>query len=350
MKRMLTLSVLASMVFVLSAADDKNGAARQSGTAASSPIVMEIDGAKITLADFERERPSALFQARNAFYTAERKALEEYADDVLLKRQAQKENVTVDKLLELHVKSTIAADPSEDALRVYYEGIETAEPFESARPQIVAHIREKRMSVAKKAYLQTLHDQLKVSIVVDSPRSTISLVDTPVRGPMNAPVTLVEYADYECPYCQQVQGDLDKLESEFKGRLAFAYKDIPLPMHAHARKAAEAAQCAGVQHKYWEFHDELLKSRLLDIPQLKADAQKLGLDSKAFDACLDGGQRSPSFEATLDEARKLGLSGTPSFFLNGRFFSGVMKYEQLRQLVEDELKTVSTQEQRASRQ
>jgi protein-disulfide isomerase len=345
MMRILKFPILASMVFVLNAADDSNGVARM-----NSPVVMEIDGTKITLADFEHDRPSALFQARNTFYTAERKAIDDYADDLLLKRQAKKENLTVDKLLEKHVSSTIAADPSEEALRVFYEGVDTAEPFEAVRGQIVSHIREKRISVAKKAYLQTLRDQGGVSIVLDSPRSTVSLVDTPVRGPMNAPVTLIEYADYECPYCQQMQGDLDKLETEFKGKLAFAYKDTPLPMHAHARKAAEAAQCAGVQNKYWEFHDELLKTKQLDLTQLKADAQKLGLDVKAFDTCLDGGQRASVIEANLDDAKKLGISGTPSFFLNGRFISGVLKYEQMRVMVEEELKKVSTKEQRASRE
>jgi protein-disulfide isomerase len=123
---------------------------------------------------------------------------------------------------------------------------------------------------------------------------------------------------------------------------------MPLPMHAHARKASEAAQCAGLQNKYWEFHDEMMKNRQLEVSQLKTDAQKLGLDVTAFNKCLDSGQESAQIQANLDEAQKLGLTGTPSFFLNGRFFSGVMKYEQLHQLVEEELKNSSTPAQRAS--
>jgi protein-disulfide isomerase len=340
-KRILTFSVLASAVCVLSAAD-ANGQAP--GTNAA---VVEINGMKITLAEFEHERPAALFQARNAYYEAERKALEEYANDVVLKRQAQKEKLTTAQLLDLHVNSKIAADPSEDALRLYYEGVDTTETFEEARPKIIAHIREKRIAAIKKTYLQSLHDQANIAILLEAPRTPISLANTPVRG-AGASVTLVEYADYECPYCQQMQGELDKLEAEYKGRLAFAYKDMPLPMHAHARKASEAAQCAGRQNKYWEFHDEMLRSKQLDVPQLKADAVKFGLDTKAFDSCLDGGQQSAAIQSNLDEAQRLGLTGTPSFFLNGRFISGIMKYEQLRQLVEEELKKPATPEQRAS--
>jgi protein-disulfide isomerase len=149
---------------------------------------------------------------------------------------------------------------------------------------------------------------------------------------------LVEYADYECPYCQQVQPTLDRLESEFKGKIAFAYKDLPLPMHPHAQKAAEATQCAGMQGKYWEYHDLLLKTKGLDLPQLKSAASQLGLESARFDKCLDSGERAEAVKGTLDEAQKLGLQGTPSFFLNGRYFSGIMTYDQMRQMMEEELR------------
>jgi protein-disulfide isomerase len=159
-----------------------------------------------------------------------------------------------------------------------------------------------------------------------------------LKGNANAPLVLVEYADYECPYCQLAEPDLEKLTTAFAGKIAFAFKDLPLPMHAHAQKAAEAAQCAGVQGKYWEYHDLLFKTKELEVPQLKAKAKDLGLDLKAFDACLDGGARADSIKSVLQEAQTLGLQGTPSFFLNGRFVNGMPKYEQLRQMVEEELK------------
>jgi protein-disulfide isomerase len=284
-----------------------------------------------------------LFQARNSFFEAEKKAVDEYIEDYLLERQAQKENLTVDKLLELHVNSTIAKDPDDAALRVYYEGVDTTEPFEAVRDKILDHVRQRRLAKAKAAYMQTLRSQAKISVEVQAPRIQISLTNTPVRGPVAAPVTLVEFADYECPYCQQIQPTLDRLETEFKGRLAFAYKDMPLPMHAHAEKAAEASQCAALQGKYWEYHDLIEKTKALEVPQLKAGAGQLGLETAAFDKCLDSGERAGAVKSTMDEAVKLGLQGTPSFFLNGRFISGGMSYDQMRQLVEDELKRSSAQ-------
>jgi protein-disulfide isomerase len=335
--RTLICSFLGSAALMFAASD--GGAEAKS----DNPVAVEIDGTKITMSDFESKRPLALFQARNNFFEAERKALEAYAEEYLLERQAQKENLTVAQLLDKHVNSTIAGNPDDDALRLYYEGIETAEPFDAARSKILDHIREKRIATAKKAYLQSLHDQAKIAVVLAPPRAPISLSNTPIHGAANAPVTLVEFADYECHYCQVAQPDLDKLQAEFKGKLAFAYKDLPLPMHGHAEKASEAAQCAGVQNKYWEYHDELFKTAELELPQLKSAAGKLGLDTKAFDECLDSGKGVPAIQATLEEAQKLGLQGTPSFFLNGRFINGIMKYEQLKQMVEDEIKSTSNQ-------
>src|ERR1022692_1681623 len=170
-------------------------------------VVAEIDGMRITLAQFESKRPSALFQARNSFFDAEKKAVEEYIDDLLLERQAQKENVTVAQLLERHVNGTIAKDPDDAVLRVYYEGVDTNEPFEAVRDKILDHLRQRRLAKEKNAYVQALRGQARITVDVAPPRIEISLKNTPVRGPAGAPLVLVEYADYECPYCQQVRSE-----------------------------------------------------------------------------------------------------------------------------------------------
>ncbi len=227
-------------------------------------VIAEIDGTRLTLAQFESRRPSALFQARNTFIEVEKQAIQAYIDDFLVERQAQKENVTVAELLERHVNTTIAKDPDDTALRVYYEGLDTKEPFEAVRDKIIEHIREVRLAKAKTAYIQSLRSQAKISLELEPPRIEISLKNASVRGPADAPLVLVEYADYECPYCQQVQPALDRLEADFKGRMAFVYKDMPLPMHPHAQKAAEASRCAELQGKYWAYHDLLEKNKALE--------------------------------------------------------------------------------------
>ena len=205
-------------------------------------IALEVNGVKFTLSELERQRPAAMFQARSNYYEAARRSLEEYAQDYLLEQQARKEHLTVPELLERHVNNAIASDPGEETLRVYYETADTTESYESVRVKLIDAIRQKRIAKAKTAYLESIRSQATVAILLEPPRAPIAPTGVPVRGPANPRVLLTEFADYECPYCQQVQPTIEKLEAEFKGKLAFTYKDFPLPMHPNAQKAAEASR------------------------------------------------------------------------------------------------------------
>jgi len=307
------------------------------GMSGSNDVVVEISGKKLTLADFEKKRPVGLFQARNTFYQAEKKALEEFVDQYILEQQAQKENVSVDKLLDLHVNSTLPPEPTEEAIRVYFEGVDTPQTFDEVKDQIKDVIRQRRLAKAKKTYVDGLRAEAKVAYYLAPPRALPVLKETPVLGPKDAPVVVVEYSDYECPYCQAGQADLDKVIAEFKGKMSFAYKDVPLPMHPHAQKAAEAAHCANDQGKFWEYHDLLFASKQLEIPQLKEHARTLKLDTAAFDKCLDSGAQADQVKSTLEEGQTLGLQGTPSFLINGRFFGGSLTYQELQKIIQEEL-------------
>jgi protein-disulfide isomerase len=329
-----TVACVFSTVLILGAADSDVGR-----RPAVNSILVEVDGVKITLADFESKRPAGLFQARNNFYEAERKAVDEFVSDYLLIREAQKEGTTVPALLERHANGGGFKPPSEETLRVYYEGVDTTEPYEAVRDKIVEAIRTRRLAKAKSAYLQSLRNQAKIEFLLSPPRAPISMKDTPVRGSASAPVTIVEFADYECPYCQQIQPVVDKLLSDYPGKIAFAFKDFPLPNHAHAQKAGEAAHCAQAQGKYWEFHDLLFTTRQFEVPKLKEAAQTLKLDVESFNKCLDSGTQSETVKTQFEESQALGLPGTPAFFVNGRLINpnGTVSYDTLRGLVDEEL-------------
>jgi protein-disulfide isomerase len=193
--------------------------------------------------------------------------------------------------------------------------------------------------------MQSLRSKDPIIIRLAPPRAPISMKDVAVRGAASPRVTLLEFADFECAYCQQAQPLLNKIEAEFKGKLAFAYKDYPLNMHPNAQKAAEASHCAGAQGKYWEYHDMLFANQQLDVPALKNDARDLKLDTAAFTTCLDSGQMAGAVKDQASEAQSLGLQGTPSFFVNGRYvsFSGPVTYERLRGVIAEELSAVEGQ-------
>jgi len=304
-------------------------------------VAVEINGVKLTLKDLEQKRASVLFQARTNYYETERKVIDDVVDEYLLDQQAKKEGVTVAELLERHVNAQVAKDPSEEALHVYYEGVDTSESYESVRGKIVDSLRQRRQAKAKAAYLQSLRSQTPIILRLPPPRTLISMQDVPVRGAAKSRVRVVEFADYQCPVCQQFEPVMEKLEADFKGKIEFAFKDFPLSMHPDAPKAAEAAHCAGAQGKYWEYHDLMFAKKRLDEAALKNYATDLKLDTTNFNTCLDKGQMTTLVNTQANEAQALGVPGTPTIFVNGRFVSGNLTYEKLHAIIAEEISATS---------
>jgi protein-disulfide isomerase len=340
-----TLGLMFTTALMLGAADNAAGRNQTSDTA-----LVSVNGTRVTLGEFESKRPAGLFQARNNYYEAERKAIDEFVSDYLLIKEAQKEGTTVPELLERHANGGGFKAPSEETLRVYYEGVDTTEPYEAVRDKIIEAIRTRRLAKAKTTYLQSLRNQASIQFLLSPPRAPLSMKDTPVRGVAGAAVTIVEFADYECAYCQQIQPVVDKLLADYDGKIDYAFKDFPLPMHTHAQKAAEAAHCAQAQGKYWEYHDLLFASRQFEVSQLKDAARSLKMDSESFSKCLDSNSQADVVKAGFEEAQSLGLPGTPAFFINGRLINpnGTVSYETLRQLVDEELASSQRAKQSAS--
>jgi protein-disulfide isomerase len=302
----------------------------------SEQVIAEVAGQKLTVADLQQQQGGKLLQARYQYYMNQRKALDQLIDDKLIELEAKNRHLSVEQLLNTVVYKDVK-DPTEDQLQVYYEGMESTESYESVRDRVLEHIRELRKDKARATFVKQLRSNAQVQVLLEPPFADVDLKDAYVHGPKNAPVTLVEFADYECPYCQKITPELQKLEKEYPDRLAVVYKDFPLPMHHTSEKAAEAARCAGEQGKFWEYHDVLFYSKLLQISDLKAHARVLKLDGDRFDKCLDDGAETAPVKKNLEEARQLGLTGTPSFFVNGHFFSGAADYNVLKEMVEMQL-------------
>jgi len=299
-------------------------------------VVAEVGGQKLTSGDLERQEGGKLLQARYQYYLNQRKALDDLIDSQLLANEAAKKHLTVDQLLEQEVYKQVK-DPTEDQLQVYYEGLDTQQPYEAIRVQVLEHIRELRRSKARAAYVEALRKQADISVLLMPPMANVDLTNSYIRGPRDAEIVLVEFADYECPYCEKVTPGLQQLRKEYGDKVAVAFKDLPLPMHRRAEKAAEAARCAGAQGKFWEYHDVLFSSKLLEVPDLKKHARELQLNGDRFDQCLDNGEMAGLVKKDLEEGKSLGLTGTPSFFINGHFFSGAVDYAGLKQMVDLQL-------------
>jgi protein-disulfide isomerase len=299
-------------------------------------VIAEVGGQKLTLGDLQQQQGGKLLQARYQYYMNQRKALDQVIEDKLIEIEAKNRHLSTDQLLNTVVYKDLK-DPTEDQLQVYYEGMEATESYESVRDRVLEHIRELRREKARAAYVKQLRSNAQVQVLLAPPFADVNVKDAYVHGDKNSPVTLVEFADYECPYCQKITPELQKLEKEYGDRLAVVYKDFPLPMHHTSQKAAEAARCAGEQGKFWEYHDVLFYSKQLQVAELKAHARVLKLDGDRFDKCLDDGAETAPVKKDLEEAHGLGLTGTPSFFVNGHFFSGAADYNVLKEMVELQL-------------
>jgi protein-disulfide isomerase len=311
-----------------------------SAVSQDTTVVAEIGGHPVTADDLLQKEAGKLLQARYKYYVAERDALQEYIDNELLEMQAKKESITVDELLKRHVTVSVQ-EPTEDQLRFYYEGVQTDEAYEIARPKIIDTIHQLRMNKAKEAYVTDLRAQYGVVIELSQPTGKVEVGSDPRIGPEQAPVQIVEFADYECPYCQSVSGDLKRLREQFGNQVSFVYKDYPLPMHPLAARAAEAARCAGEQGKFWEYHDSLFETKRLQNSDLKQQAHDLKLDTAAFGKCLDSSAEASVVKKDVVEGQRLGLTGTPSFFVNGHFMSGAIGYMKLRETVLQELAAIT---------
>ena len=305
--------------------------------AESDGVVAEVSGHKLTAEYLQQKESGKLLQARYQFYINERKALEELIDDQLLTNEARAKGLTVDQLLEKEAYKEVK-DPTEDQLQVYYEGIDTKESYDAVRTQVLEHIRETRRNKAKATYIEGLRKNANITVLLMPPSVDVDIAGSYRRGPKDAEVTIVEFADYECPYCVQVNPHIQELKKDYGDKIAIVFKDMPLPMHHKAQKAAEAARCAGEQGKFWEYHDVLFYSGgTLTVPQLKEHARVLKLNGERFDQCLDNGEMAAAVKKDLEEGKSMGLTGTPSFFVNGHFFSGAVDYGLLKQMVEQQL-------------
>ena len=176
----------------------------------------------------------------------------------------------------------------------------------------------------------------------------VSMNDDPVKGDLNAPVTIIEFSDFQCPYCGRFfQSTLTEIERDYikTGKVRYVFRDFPLEFHKQAPKASEAANCAGEQGKYWEMHDKLFANQTtLMVDKLKQYAAEIGLDSGPFDACLDSGKYAEEINRDIEDGKKAGVSGTPSFFIGksqgkgkeitGKRIVGARPYELFKQIID----------------
>jgi len=310
--------------------------------------VAVIDGEPLSRATLDEAVAPQIAKLDEQAYEIRKQQLDDLINDRLFAAEAKRRGVTVDALIatEVTAKAGDVADADVQAFIATNRRRLPADPT-ALVPQIKDYLTNERIKARREAFANDLRTKAHVQVLLKMPpfyRAPIDLAGAPSKGPDGAPVTIVEFSDFHCPYCRGVQSTLDQLLAKYPTQVRLVYKHFPLDdRHPQARRVAEASWCAQRQNKFWEFHDAVYASTPDGSESMISGlATKAGLDMKAFGECLSSGKASSMVQTQIDEGGHYGVDGTPGFFVNGRFLSGAVPLATFTQVVDEELETAKT--------
>jgi protein-disulfide isomerase len=309
-------------------------------------VVATVGGARITLGEVDARAltaPAANFgnlPLSQALYEARRAVLEDMIGNRLIEAEAKTRGVEREALVQQEINAKIAT-PTDPEVADWYKANQArvqGATLEQVSAPIRALLLQERTGTARRAYVDRLKASTSVTVTLDPPRAAVSDGGRPSKGPANAPVQIIEFSDFECPFCFRANPTVAQVLSTYGDRVRLVYRHLPLPNHPNARPAAEAAACANDQGRFWDYHDRLFANQAkLSVLDLKQHAADLKLDTDKFNACVDARRFQKDVDADLDAAQLLGVSGTPHFFINGRALSGAQPFEAFKAVIDEEL-------------
>jgi protein-disulfide isomerase len=307
--------------------------------AAKSPTVAVVAGQAIDLAQVDALVAPQLVEVRSREYDLRSQALDELVARALIAKEAAARGVAADALDRAEVLEKAVVSDAE--VKAYYDAnkarITIPEP--EALKQIRDGLTRQRQSERRSAFASELRAKYEVKILLEPYRVHVDLADAPVRGNPKAPVTVVEFSDFQCPFCERARPTVARVRQFYGDKVRWVFRHFPLSFHPYAEKAGEAAACAGDQGRFWEMHDQLWAHHdKLDVADLRGYAGAIGLDTAAFDRCLDSGRHAGLVERDRAAGVSYGVSGTPAFFVNGRPLVGAQPFEAFQEVIDDELR------------
>jgi protein-disulfide isomerase len=335
------------MALACSTPAQQQSAAPAAAVPTGSDVAARIGTRTITVKELDdrwrADQPSEQAQAVQQLYDGRKTALEAIVADMLIEQAAKAKGQSPDQFREAEVarRVTPVTDGQIAAFFAQNQGQMQGRPLEQMRPAIRNYLEDQQRATA----FQSLIAELRkggpaVNVILDAPRYTVNVAaDDPVLGAASAPVTLVEFSDFQCPFCARVMPTLKKVKEAYGDRVRIVWKDFPLTsIHPQAFKAAEAAQCAREQGKFWELHDVLFANQqALEPAQLKQHAASVGVDVAKFNACFDASKYGERVQQQMSMGAQLGVGSTPSIFINGRLVAGAQPYEVFAGIIDEEL-------------
>jgi protein-disulfide isomerase len=322
--------------------------AANAGEPAPDAVVATFgDGQKVTFSELNDRIKEPLANLDKQKYELRKRGLEGLVTERLVQAEAKKRNLTEDQFLKAEIDDKVA-QPSDDKVKEVFDGAKGQLPpgatLEQMKPQIVDFLTGQQKQDRAKQLFDDLRKQANVQYKLPEPprppveRKTVAATG-PSKGPAGAPVTIVEFSDFQCPFCSRAIAAVDEVTKTYGDKVHLVFRNFPLDFHKDAQKAAEAAQCANDQGKFWEMHDKLFASQAqgLGVDNLKKFAGDLKLDTAKFNKCLDSGEKAAVVKADQADGAKVGVNGTPAFFINGIMLSGAQPFDEFKTLIDAEL-------------
>ena len=342
---MASLALLGLVGSVLPAcAGEKSAATKPAAVAAAADKnapVAEVNGKVVTMADLETMLAPQLQKLEQQRQQLLEQGLDRLVEQKLMETEAAARGIDVLALQQAEIQGKISEVTDAEVATWYQENQARVQgrPLEQIAPQIKQFLTQQRGQTVQEDFIKSLRAKYKTRILMDVARVAVAEAGSPSKGgPVGSPVTIIEFSDFQCPFCSRVNPSIDQAKATFGDKVRFVFRQFPLNIHPQAPKAAEASLCANEQGKFWEMHDALFANQQkLSVPDLKATALTVGVDGAKFDACLDSGKMAEIVARDMADGQTAGVSGTPALFVNGRFINGAVPYEELAKVINDEL-------------
>ena len=318
---------------------------RQAPEAAAEQPVAVIHGEPIYEKDYHESIRPETYNIQLEAYNLELQTLRNLIDTRLLKEEAEAQGITQQELVEREVLPLVPEPDEQEVERRFAQSLFSGQGARS-REDIRNDIKQERVNEARETYFSTLRERAGVEIYLPRPRMEVEIAPSRIRGNVEAPITMVQFSDFECLHCMQAYATVNSVLRRYEGKVALAFLDFPLiqaeasGLGADAASlvgSADAARCAHEQGKFWEYHDVLFESEGRSEYDFREYANQLGLDVEPFSTCLTSGRYAEAIKADFADGLSLGIGGTPYFFINGIPFGGARPECDFVELLEEEL-------------
>ncbi len=323
------------------------------GKSPGSKRLATVDGLPITETQARTEGAASLdslelqtLRAKAVAVRREREiltdAVERIIEDRLFQAEAKKRGVSKEELLAKEVQQKISEPTAEEIDRFYEENKQRIDrPKEEVTSNISKYLKREAESNLREVFLGRLEKEHPVTRFLEPLRYDVNADGRPSLGPVSAPVLLVLFSDFQCPYCKGYSATIKEVLKEYGDKVRLVFRQLPLTeIHPKALRAAEASLCAQAQGHFWEMHDLLFEDQAnLKDEDLKSRAGKLGLNVDAFSTCLDSARYGNQIREDLRAGAAAGVEGVPALFINGRFLNGSRAYEEVADIIDEELKS-----------